>query len=562
MFCQPDIVLQAMKDEMERNMTELVYKDFDKPFFISYTVADMHSLHISATLGALISSGENKHKTWAARVMAGDYKVNDENFDGNPQPSLPDIPEYDLPVEDDYDGIRQALWVITNNIYKRAGAGYKNKMEMLERSGLSVEDLEIDDFSRAPVVEMIDTVIKPDPDIDKLEDLVKQLSEVYYRYPDIIDSEVTLNYIFATVYFVNSEGTTLKIPLQLSIISSSASIFDPAGKEITHHVVTFSRDIKELISSDSLEKDLNTLAANITAVNTADPLQENYSGPVLVQGQPALQMVYNDLFRGKNSLVAYRESLSAGPQNSVYYEQNPNTFETKLNKKVASENLTITTMPAYPGFSFAPLPGSFKVDAEGVMPEDSLVLIQNGILKNLLNDRTPTRSVPSSNGYKRFSLHPSFVSKSISPGILRVRYDSSQSCKGLKNTLIRHAREEGYEYALIVRSPEVSGSYYPAGIYKVDIESGDEKLVRSAYIKNVPDDLMKNVITSSDKEQVFSFLTSDNTSSSNNGINGSSGGIPVTVTGPGAFLFSEMEIEYNIEPLSGKKPPVASPLQE
>ncbi len=38
-----DVILQAMQDELDRNMKELRLPDHDKPFFIMYNVQDQNS---------------------------------------------------------------------------------------------------------------------------------------------------------------------------------------------------------------------------------------------------------------------------------------------------------------------------------------------------------------------------------------------------------------------------------------------------------------------------------------------------------------------------------------
>jgi hypothetical protein len=55
---QDPVIFRAMKDELKRNMTELALEGYERPFFISYTVADQHEMSVNASLGAVVRSNE------------------------------------------------------------------------------------------------------------------------------------------------------------------------------------------------------------------------------------------------------------------------------------------------------------------------------------------------------------------------------------------------------------------------------------------------------------------------------------------------------------------------
>jgi len=110
------VIQQAMRDEMERNMKELKADGFDKPFFINYTLLDETSWQMNATLGALVSSLESKNRAaLSIRLLVGDYEFNDESLDNNLY-SQPQANEMNLPLDDDYLGIRRSLWISTDNV--------------------------------------------------------------------------------------------------------------------------------------------------------------------------------------------------------------------------------------------------------------------------------------------------------------------------------------------------------------------------------------------------------------------------------------------------------------
>ena len=150
-----EIIMRAMKDELARNMERLKLENLERPFFISYTISDARTMEVTATLGAVVQSSENHIRNHNVRVMVGDYSRNDENFrdiSGGFRSTMLGASAR-IPLEDDYDGIRRALWIATDNVYKRASEQYERKIAALEQQSLSAEEAELEDFSRAPVVE-------------------------------------------------------------------------------------------------------------------------------------------------------------------------------------------------------------------------------------------------------------------------------------------------------------------------------------------------------------------------------------------------------------------------
>src|SRR5436190_20620645 len=65
-------VLDAMTDELQRNMKELKLRDLDRPFFMLYEIDDQKNYNVTASMGAIIhsSSVPARIKT-NARVLVG-----------------------------------------------------------------------------------------------------------------------------------------------------------------------------------------------------------------------------------------------------------------------------------------------------------------------------------------------------------------------------------------------------------------------------------------------------------------------------------------------------------
>src|SRR5688572_3228879 len=81
-FAQQDhIILKAMRDEIDRSMTEMTYEGHEKPFYISYGINDSRAFSVYSSLGSLIRSAAYQNRQKSVRILVGDYEFNDESLD-------------------------------------------------------------------------------------------------------------------------------------------------------------------------------------------------------------------------------------------------------------------------------------------------------------------------------------------------------------------------------------------------------------------------------------------------------------------------------------------------
>lgn len=168
-------------------------------------------------------------------------------------------------------------------------------------------------------------------------------------------------------------------------------------------------------------------------------------------------------------MMVYRKDLDAN------YNTILRTFEAEMGKRIISNQLTVKSLSGTKTYKGQDLDGYFQIDSEGVAPAKELVLIENGVLKNMLNGRIPTEKNTHSNGHNRFMLNDHFdrPSTSIYPGVIQFTGKNPVSYTSLKSKLIEAARKAGLEYAYIIKS-----NYEGTRIY---VEDGREELVRGFY---------------------------------------------------------------------------------
>lgn len=551
------IVLSAMRDELKNNMDNLVYSDYQKSFFISYTLATIEEMYATSAFGALLYSDRDTSKSWTARVMVGDYEVNDENYDdyNNIETNEIDIPT--LPIEDDYYGIRRTLWAVTNNIYKRAALSYKNKISALEQRGLSDSILQIPDFSKSPKTNIYTPPVTINEDLSTIENLTRELSATFKSHPEIINSNVTVDAFNARIYFINSEGTESVTTEVIFSVSTSAEIIGSHGDVLSNNVNYHVSSLNELPDIETLKHNIELLVANLNKLKEAPTLDENYYGPVLFSDQSVSQVVEKSLFAGNQKLVATREPLVNSPQMKMYYGNPDNSLEDKIDKKIAINDITVKAYPTLKEYNGTKLLGSFEIDAEGVVPPQELILVENGILKTLLNDRTPTRKLKISNGHKRFAVSYSAINKETGPGVISVTSSNKMPYGELKTELMKRAEDEGLDFGIIIRPIFKGGAKQSLNIYKVDVNTGIETLISSAYLKKLPSNPLKRIVGIGEGE----IITNNFSSGASMGGRSFSRGMMVSYVVPDALLFEESEIMNVRKPVSSVDPITKSPVE-
>ena len=163
------------------------------------------------------------------------------------------------------------------------------------------------------------------------------------------------------------------------------------------------------------------------------------------------------------------------------------------------------------------LNGYYQIDHEGVVPDKELILIENGVLRNLLSGRTPTKKVLHSNGHVRFDL--SRGQRRTTPGNILITCSQTFSKDELRKKLISLAKEEDFEYAYIIHDIWLNL------ISRIKVADGTEELVRGAVVSDTNLKTFKRIIGATEKELIYNF---DNPQT--------------TVIFPEAILFEDMDV--------------------
>jgi predicted Zn-dependent protease len=507
------IISAAVAKEAERALKGLRLPGLQAPFFISYTVGDVKQLMVNASNGSLVSSRYFPYRGSAARLLIGDYRCTDENFTGSAGGSA----GYDgiICADNDETGIRYTVWRDLDAIYKNAAETYQQKLSAIKQLNIPAKNLELPDWDKTEPVVMNDI---PLPDISfnasTYEEYAKAASAVFNDYKEIFNSSVSVYVYSAVIYVYNTEKSSLRVPLVFTSIKSTAEIKTDMGENLQNGFDITVGNPKELPVIDKFKEECKELAENLIAEAKAPKLNESYSGPVLFEGESVSKTFYGGFFYGENSLIAERKPLT--PEGISY---GGNSLEDMINKRITAKEITIEDLTGTPEYAGVKLLGYTPVDAEAVIPPAKLTLVESGILKTLLNDRVPTEKVPHSNGHAMFT---SGVGHTVNTGVIRMIHTSQKPKEELRNELFRRAKEEGYDYAYIIR-----GGTGRMQLFQVSIADGTEKRVRSATISNLDVHAFKKIAGVSDKELIY---------------NGMAGNL-ISIITPDAILFEELRIQ-------------------
>lgn len=528
-----NIILKAMEDEMNHNMKNLKYKDYESPFFISYSFSKHQVYSASATLGSIQQSGLTSFGTNNVRLMVGSYELNDENFADYSAPDNFSRGYISTPMDQDYWGIRRSFWKMTDQVYKSAGSLYKKKVNALKTMELPAGFEPIPDFSREKTIELDLHREKARLDTTGMDDMLRDYSALMRDYPELIASEVSLVIYQNDHYFINTEGSRNRYPQDYCTLSFQVESLSENSQNL-FFILTYTATQPALLpSDDSIKKEVRSTIDSLLLVGKAPAINEAYHGPVLFLGEAASTTLSSLLVEATNKFTASRPGLIKDNQQNLYYNSMSNGEHASPGQRVMARNTRLTSLSHMTHFEQTPLIGNYPVDAEGLVPSSELLLVDNGVLVKQMNGRTPTLEVQQSTGHMRSS---PFSGKHLAPGILNLEVtEGSMSDTSLKQKLLSLARDENLDYAYIVRRTMGGGIPFPLCLYQVDLETGKESLVRVMSLLDLPENSLRKISDFSD-ERVANNLNIQ--------------GLFISLIIPDGFIVEDVKLNPMFSPIS------------
>jgi len=520
----PGETLDAMQAELGRNMKSLTVPEYPSPYFISYLIRDLRMVSVAARFGALVDERDDRTRLVFADVRVGSADL-DNTLDRYPGMDMPFVfkPLKDkAPLSDDFPALRKVLWAVTDEQYKSAvGSFLKVKAQRIYQA----EDPEFSGcFTPAPKVDKIDRAVSFVTDLGPYEKVAAALSKQLSDVPYIHDSWVTFDAFGHDRYFVNSEGT--RFFTSAAIFGYHVAAYSRAddGSVLEHSLVIYARAVEELPSLKELSERVATLAQELDALRKA-PVLPPYNGPALLVGDTAGVYLHEAL---GHRLEGHRQADA----------EEGGTFRGKIGEPVLPESVSVYDDPTLERFGTTALNGHYLLDDEGVLAYRA-DLVKNGKLSGFLTTRKPIEDFRSSNGHARGSGTERPVARM---GNLVLESSSPIPAGEMKKRLMSVAKAQGKPFAVILRTA-ASGLTNTSSwgfqafkglarlVYKVDVETGEETLVRGVELVGTPLASLMKIEAVGDDPSVF------------NGYCGAeSGWVPVTSIVP-TLLLSELEFQ-------------------
>jgi len=535
-------VLSAMKKELIRSKENLKLEDYEIPYFISYWIKEEVSVGMGAKYGSLYSNNRSRRRNAYVEVRVGDYSF--DNTGKKNRSIFFDSPDhlssssYIVPIENDETAIRNVLWYVTDFKYKEAINDYlKKKGEAV----FEVEEKHIDSFSKENPSNYTGPVLKIDFDEKYWRKVLTDITAYFNGFEEIFETQMRVQANKETDYYINTEGTEIITDNVLYSINISAKTRAKDGMMLDNYRDFNFRLEDDLPDYEFLMNEAKRLTEELLQLREAEVLKP-YTGPAILDPD-VTAVIFHE---------AIGHRLEGERQED---EESGQTFKDKVGEQIIPEFITVIDDPTVERYSGINLSGYYQYDNEGV-PAQKVTLIADGILKNYLMSRTPIENFNHSNGHGRSS-GSSWSGKPMGRmSNLFVRSKKEVPYSQLKKDLMEECRKQGKPYGLVIRhieSGETNTSKYgfqafkqtPRLIYTVDVNTGEETLVRGAEIVGTP-------LTSINKITA----TSDNYNVLNSYCGAESGFIPVSTIAP-AVLTTEIELQRTGE--SKGRPPLLPP---
>lgn len=522
-----EVVADALQAELERSMKKLKLPRFEAPYFISFTVREVDHVDLVAKVGAVFLDDRSRSRHAYVEVRVGGYAFDntaDEGTEwggGGGGDELYD-PGVELPLDDDGDALRGALWLITDARYKAALSLLNEKRG--HRATAVVEDESLPSFAQAPAVTHADAAAPLKVDRKGWAKRLRAASAVMKKHEKIFDSAVRLTALRETRWLVNSEGTRIVTERTLFSLHLEGITRADDGVVLTHYRSYYGATEKELPDQAALLRAVEEFAGELEAVRRA-PVLDPFTGPAILM-EEATGVLFHEV-------IGHRlegERLADDTEGQ--------TFKGQIGQQVVPKFLDVVDDPTLRAHAGASLNGAYAYDDEGVAAE-KVVLIEDGVLQTFLTSRRPVAGVARSNGHGRAEGAADPMARM---GNLIVRSSKQVTLAELKKQLIAEARRQGKPFGLIIR--DISGGNTNTGaygyqafkgmpqlVYRVDAQTGEETLVRGVEIVGTPLTAINKIVATSDTLGIF------------NGYCGAeSGFVPVSTLAP-AVLLSEIELQ-------------------
>lgn len=428
-----DVVLKAMQLEVDRSLAGLKKDSLAKPFFISLLVNETNFQYTYSTSFGKKNEEMSNHRisrNAIPTILVGSYHRT-QNFRGTSN-------SFRLPPSDDEMSIRTAIWMNLDNAYKSAAKNYVDKMAWLKQEKLSEEELALDDFEKRTATTLFREQKKENFNFEPIKKLSLQTSKLLtkkVKKEKLLVENLRTGFRFSNelTRYYDTEGSMYMYPQQNGFFNIVLSGVTEEGEDVSSYRSFRMNKLSKFPSLEELKTAVDEIVDEYKLKYATKSSDDPYMGPVLIIGgqvENVVKQIINNLF--------------TAPKNRF---SNGNHYQNLTGVRVISKQLSLSAHYGKKGQSISGVKRDLApIDPQAVIPPDSIILIENGILKNMLTSRQPVKKHPHSNGNAK--------NGNMLEGVVTLSGTEQLNYEGIKKMLIDEAKLQGLEYAYIINADD------------------------------------------------------------------------------------------------------------
>src|SRR3989449_3751009 len=265
--------LAAMAEELERAHKSLQLRGHEAPYFLSYAVRGMDTEEIGAKYGAVFIDRHRRDKRLQVDVRVGSYQ-----FDNTGSQEMFEFEGADsgysagreAPLDDDPSALRNALWLLTDETYKKSLAAFlKKKGKQVYRP----DDPETPpSFSREEPRVSVDPLLAYSFDHAAWERELRGQTERLGAHPELFDSQMRVSVDHEEREFASTEGTRLVSERVIYALHVQAWARAPDGMLLENSRDFYGAKDSELPRGEELARRIDVMVAELLALRQAPVL--------------------------------------------------------------------------------------------------------------------------------------------------------------------------------------------------------------------------------------------------------------------------------------------------
>ncbi len=380
-----DPLVDSLGAELERSL-ELSLPEAPIPYFVAYRIEDVHNTSAWARLGGLLSSSTAPQRTLGVELRVGSAEQDDSNFESYDSGSR----SARLVIDDDPIALRHDAWLASDLAYKGAVETIAAKEAALRRRA---EADDLPDFVPGPAQQSLRAAAES-AESEVLVQHVRALSAVFVDHPDIEFSVAQGRTSQGRLVVIDTRGTEVVQPISRTTVVVVARARADDGTSVVDHATWVVRRPEDLPLLAAMRTEVEGLALRLERWRDLPALEEEYVGPVLFQGEAAIDVVRHLLLPPLQGTPA-KEKPPRGSR-VIAWDDKAGGGPMRVKRRLLPSGYRLVDDPqGDPSW-----PSTYAFDLEGE-PATRVELVSDGVIRRHLMTRTPSEGQQGSTGHAR-----------------------------------------------------------------------------------------------------------------------------------------------------------------